>query len=308
MPPTDTSPGDVARVDACTDVHYVDTGMYDTPGYGAVYVLDGERPAVLDTGIGTHHDRVLDALDAVGIAREDLAAIVVSHVHLDHAGGAGFLAAACPNADVYVHEVGAPHLVDPADLVAGTKRAVGDQWRYYVEPEPVPEDRVVELVDGDAIDLGDRTLTAHHAPGHAPHQVVLEDDRDGFVHTADAAGIWVPALGEVHETSPPPNFDLETCLDDVETIRGCDPDVLLYPHFGPVAEDVDGVLDDYADTLTEWVARVREKRAELDDDEAVERYFAERTALDGVWPAHKAAEEVAMNVRGVLVALDRGLA
>jgi len=308
MPSISTSPGEVAHVDACTDVHYVDTGMYDTPGYGAVYVVDAERPAVLDTGIGTHHERVLDALDEVGIAREDLGAIVVSHVHLDHAGGAGFLADACPNADVYVHEIGAPHLVDPTDLVAGTKRAVGDQWRYYVEPEPVPGSRIVELADGDRIDLGDRTLTVHHAPGHAPHQVVLEDDRDGFVYTADAAGIWVPALGEVHETSPPPNFDLETCLDDIETIRALEPDVLLYPHFGPVADDVDGVLDDYADTLEGWVARVREKRAELDDDEAVERYFAERTSLDAVWPTHKAAEEVAMNVRGVLVALDREVA
>ncbi|MBP2250334.1 glyoxylase-like metal-dependent hydrolase (beta-lactamase superfamily II) [Halarchaeum solikamskense] len=308
MPQSGTSPGDGARVDACTDVHYVDTGMYDTPGYGAVYVVDAERPAVLDTGIGTHHERVLDALDEVGIARDDLGAIVVSHVHLDHAGGAGFLADACPNADVYVHEIGAPHLVDPADLVAGTKRAVGDQWRYYVDPEPVPESRIVELADGDRIDLGDRTLTAHHAPGHAPHQVVLEDDRDGFVHTADAAGIWVPALSEVHETSPPPNFELETCLDDVATIRERAPDVLLYPHFGPVADDVDGVLDEYATTLREWVARVREKRAELDDDEAVERYFAERTSLDEVWPAHKAEEEVAMNVRGVLVALDRRVA
>ncbi|WP_044957515.1 MBL fold metallo-hydrolase [Halarchaeum acidiphilum] len=300
------SPGDVATVESCTDVHYVDTGMYDTPGYGAVYVLDAERPAVLDTGIGTHHERVLDALDRVGIARADLDAIVCSHVHLDHAGGAGHLAEACPNADVYVHEIGAPHLVDPSDLVAGTKRAVGDQWRYYVDPEPVPEGRVVELADGDEIDLGDRTLTAHHAPGHAPHQVVLEDDRDGFVHAADAAGIWVPELGDVRETSPPPNFDLDDCLDDVATIRDLDPDVLLYPHFGPVSEGVDAVLDDYATTLTEWVDRVREKRAELDDDEAVESYFAERTDLDAVWPAHKAAEEVAMNVRGALVALDRG--
>ncbi|GGL28328.1 MBL fold hydrolase [Halarchaeum grantii] len=298
------SPGDVFAVDSCTDVHYVDTGMYDTAAYGAVYVVDSERPAVLDTGIGTHHERVLAALDAVGVAREDLAAIVVSHVHLDHAGGAGFLAAACPNADVYVHEYGARHLVDPERLVEGTKRAVGDQWRYYVEPEPVPEERVVELADGDEIDLGDRTLTAHHAPGHAPHQVVLEDDRDGFVHTADAAGIWVPDLGRVVETSPPPNFDLETCIDDVETIRVLDPEVLLYPHFGPGPGDVDGVLNEYEDVLTRWVGAVEEKRAELDSDEAVADYFAERTDVRTVWPEHKAEEETKMNVRGALRYLD----
>ncbi|QLC33171.1 MBL fold metallo-hydrolase [Halarchaeum sp. CBA1220] len=298
------SPGDVFAVDSCTDVHYVDTGMYDTAAYGAVYVVDAERPAVLDTGIGTHHERVLAALDEVGVAREELAAIVVSHVHLDHAGGAGFLAAACPNADVYVHEYGARHLVDPERLVEGTKRAVGDQWRYYVEPEPVPEERVVELADGDAVDLGDRTLTAHHAPGHAPHQVVLEDDRDGFVHTADAAGIWVPDLGRVVETSPPPNFDLETCIDDVEAIRMLDPEVLLYPHFGPGPEDVDGVLSEYEDVLTRWVGAVEEKRAELGSDEAVADHFAERTDVRAVWPEHKAEEETKMNVRGALRYLD----
>ncbi|WP_435100456.1 MBL fold metallo-hydrolase [Halarchaeum sp. P4] len=299
------APGDVEPVDSCTDVYYVDTGMYDTTAYGAVYVVDAERPAVLDTGIGTHHERVLDALDSVGVAREDLGAIVVSHVHLDHAGGAGFLAEACPNADVYAHEIGAPHLVDPERLVEGTKRAVGDQWRYYVEPEPVPEERVVELADGDDIDLGDRTLTAHHVPGHAPHQVVVRDDVDGFVHTADAAGIWVPELGEIKETSPPPNFDLEQCIDDVETIRGLDPEVLLYPHFGPGPGDVHGVLNDYEDVLTKWVDRVRLKRDDFEDDEALAEYFAERADTRKVWPDHKAVEETKMNVRGVLHYLER---
>ncbi|MEE6209641.1 MBL fold metallo-hydrolase [Salarchaeum sp. III] len=293
-------PGDVAAVDSCTDIYYVDTGMYDTAEYGAVYIVDAERPAIVDTGIGTNYERILDALDEVGIDREDVAVIAPTHVHLDHAGGAGLLAEACPNADVYVHELGARHLVDPSRLVAGTKNAVGDQWKFYVEPTPVPEERVVELADGDTIALGDRGLDVHHAPGHAPHQVVFHDDRDDAVFVADAAGIYVPALDRVRETSPPSNFDLEQCLDDVSTIRGLDPDTLLYPHFGPVADDVDDRLAGYADTLTEWVAAVEAKYAELGDAEAVQEYFAENADISAVWGSLKATEETAMNVRGVL--------
>ncbi|WP_440007779.1 MBL fold metallo-hydrolase [Halomicrococcus sp. SG-WS-1] len=297
--------GDVHEVTTggCEDLYYVDTGMYDTEAYGAVYVLDAERPAIVDTGIGTHYERILDALDEIGIAREDVAVIAPTHVHLDHAGGAGFLAEECPNADVYVHESGARHLVDPERLVEGTKRAVGNQWQFYVEPEPVPEDRVVELTDSDVIDLGDHQLRTIHAPGHAPHQVVFYDPANDALFTADAAGIWVPSVERIRETSPPPNFDLEACLDDVETIRELTPTTLLYPHFGPRPYS-DAAMDEYEDVLSSWVEAVAEKRAELGDDEAVIDHFVAEQEMSDVWGATKAEAETAMNVRGVLRYLD----
>ena len=300
MPSISTSPGEVAHVDACTDVHYVDTGMYDTPGYGAVYVVDAERPAVLDTGIGTHHERVLDALDEVGIAREDLGAIVVSHVHLDHAGGAGFLAEACPNAEVYVNEMGVPHLADPSRLVAGTKAAVGDMWTHYVEPKPVPEERMTALAGGDTVDLGDRGVDVVSVPGHAPHQVAFHDRREDALFVADAAGIYVPSHEGVRQTSPPPNFDLEQCLHDVETLQAREPSVLCYPR------RYEGeMLDEYSRVLSGWVETIGDVREELDDDEAVVDYFVERDGMASVWGEEKARGEAAMNVRGVLGYLDR---
>jgi glyoxylase-like metal-dependent hydrolase (beta-lactamase superfamily II) len=296
--------GDVQSVAACTDVHYVDTGMYDAPAYGAVYVLPGPRPAVVDTGIGTHRERVRAALRSVGVSPRDLAAIVLTHVHLDHAGGAGFLAAAAPDATVYAHEAGAPHLVDPARLVGGTKAAVGDMWAHYTEPRPVPEDRVVSLSDGDVVDLGSRTLTAHHAPGHAPHQVVFEEDRDGAVFVGDAAGIWVPSRETVAPTSPPPQFDLERCLADLETIRALEPSTLLYPHFGPGPADVDAVLDEYAATLSAWVDEVAAARAAAETDEAAVDALAADAPFADVWGPEKARAEVRLNARGALRALE----
>jgi glyoxylase-like metal-dependent hydrolase (beta-lactamase superfamily II) len=298
--------GDLREVTAgdCSDLYCLDTGMYDTDEYGAVYIYDSARPAIVDTGIGTHYERILDALDELDIAREDVAVIAPTHVHLDHAGGAGFLAEECPNAEVMIHEIGAPHLVDPSRLVEGTKAAVGDQWEFYVEPKPVPEDRVVELNAGDEINLGDHHLEVYHAPGHAPHQTIFYDRDDDAAFVADAAGIWVPAVETIRETSPPPNFDLDQCLADLETIRDLDPDVLLYPHFGPREYEPRG-MDEYADELTEWVETVEAKYEELGDAEAVEDHFAEQAEMVDLWGERKASEEARLNVRGVVTYLDR---
>jgi glyoxylase-like metal-dependent hydrolase (beta-lactamase superfamily II) len=301
--------GDVEAVEGVPGTHYVDTGMYDTPGYGAVYVIDAERSALVETGIGADRERVLDAIEAVGLSPADIEVIAVTHVHLDHAGGAGFLAADCPSATVYAHEIGAPHLTDPARLWEGTKAAVGGQIEYYVEPRPVPRERVVELADGDEIDLGDRLLRAHHAPGHAPHQVVFHDPGADAVFVGDAAGLYVPGRDTPYPTSPPPNFDLEAAVADTETIVDLDPERLLYTHFGPAGtdggSDPASLLAAYADRLQAWVDDVERAHEALGDEEAViEQLFAE-SDLDAVWGEKKARYETALNVRGVLRSLDR---
>jgi glyoxylase-like metal-dependent hydrolase (beta-lactamase superfamily II) len=302
----DMAIGDVSAVTVgdCTDLSFVDTGMYDTEAYGAVYLIDDDRPALVDTGIGTNHERVLDLVEEAGLDPEDIEVIALTHVHLDHAGGAGFLVEQCPNADVYVHSIGAPHVADPERLWAGTKSAVGDQIDFYTEPEPVPEERIVEIEGGDSIDLGDHALDVYHAPGHAPHQVVFHDPENDAVFTADAAGIYAPSREEVFPTSPPPNFDPEGCRTDIDTLREIDPEVLCYAHFGPA--EASDKLDRYADVLDSWVEAVAAKRAELDDDAVIDHFVAEADAERAVWGATKADAEVAMNVRGVLTALDRG--
>ncbi|SIR48987.1 Glyoxylase, beta-lactamase superfamily II [Haladaptatus litoreus] len=287
----------------CSDLYYLDTGMYDTEGYGAVYILDTDKPAIIDSGIGTNYERILDALDELDIAREDLQSIVLTHVHLDHAGGAGFIADECPNADVFIHEIGARHLVNPEYLVKGTKSAVGDQWEFYVEPKPVPEDRIVELTDGDVIECG-HELEATHAPGHAPHQLIFYDRENDAVFTGDAAGIWVPKIERIRETSPPSDFDLDTCLDDVETIREIAPTTLLYPHFGPRPYS-DEAMDEYGEVLSQWVAAVESRRAAADDDEAVIEHFVEEQEMNDVWGKRKAEAETVLNTRGVLHYLDQ---
>ena len=300
--------GDITEVTAgdCTDLYYLETGMYGTDEYTAVYLLDAERPALIETGIGTDYELIREAMAEVGIAPDDLEVIAPTHVHLDHAGGAGFLAADCPNAEVIAHEKGAPHLVDPARLWEGTKQAVGGQIEFYTEPRPVPKEQVRAVTDGDVIDLGNHELRVHHAPGHAPHHCVFEDPANDAVFTADAAGIYVPTLDQIEPTSPPPTFNVEQCLDDVDTLAAIDPDVLLYTHFGAV--EADGELREYKQVLSEWVDTVEQTRGSLEDDEAViDELVSQKLADDGLleaWGEKKLRAETRMNVRGVLGYLD----
>ena len=233
--------GDWFEVPGCTDLYYVDVGAYGIPEYGTVYVVDAERPAVVDTGLGRNREYVYDLLDHLEIDPEY---VVPTHVHLDHAGGAGYLAERYPDSTVLTPKRGVEHLVDPSRLVAGTKAAVEDQWKYYDEPVPVAEDRIRALEGGDEIHLGDRTLHVHHAPGHAPHHCFLHDDGDDVVFTADAAGIYVPETGTVRPTSPPAQFHLEKSLADADAIAAIDPEVLCYGHFGSRPFH-DGLMDEY---------------------------------------------------------------
>ncbi|MFB6146356.1 MAG: MBL fold metallo-hydrolase, partial [Halobacteriaceae archaeon] len=283
---------DLSPVPDSSDVYYLDTGMYDVSAYGSVYVVDAERPAVVDTGTGTNRDRIFDALDRLDVGGDDLAHVLPTHVHLDHAGGAGYLAAEYPGATVRTHERGVRHLVDPERLVAGTKAAVGDQWRYYVDPEPVPEDRIEGLGDGDVVDLGDRALHVTEAPGHAPHQVTFHDDGDDVLFAGDAAGIYSPDVDRMFPTSPPPQFGLEGCVDDLDRIREQAPDTLCFGHFGPAAYDP-ALLDEYETVLREWVARVEDVHAGTGDEaETVERLAGDPDP-DAVeaWGERKASDE-----------------
>jgi glyoxylase-like metal-dependent hydrolase (beta-lactamase superfamily II) len=285
-----------------TDLYYVDTVLYETPGYGSIYVFDAERPAIVETGTGYRHELILDAVEQAGLAPEDIEVIAVTHVHLDHAGGVSQLLEACPNADVYCYEAGAQFLTDPTNIWEGTKAVVGDRIEYYVEPDPVPESRLEPLGDGDIVDLGDHELRAHHAPGHAFHQAVFYDPVNDGVFTADAAGINSPTVGGLRYTSPPPGFDLETCLDDVAMLQDLDPAALYYSHFGDY-ETADN-LARYADILESWVDRVERLREELGDDEAVIETLADEAETEGTWESQHARGEERMNVKGVFHYLD----
>lgn len=260
----------------------IDTFMGGRERYTAGYLLDATEPTLIETGPGTSVEPVTRALERLGIAGDDLAHIVVTHIHLDHAGGAGAIAARFPRASVRVHERGVPHLADPARLVASTARVWGErEMRELFGPtQPVDADRLHPLQDEDVLDLGGRRLHVLDTPGHASHHVALVDSRTGVVFTGDALGIHVPDLPVLRPATPPPDFDLERYVASIERIRGRARSALLFAHFGPLT-DVAATCDLAIRRVTDWAQVVRDAMHETEDeDELADRL--ERAALDDI--------------------------
>jgi glyoxylase-like metal-dependent hydrolase (beta-lactamase superfamily II) len=260
-------------------VHAIDTQMGGYPGITAGYALLTDHPCLVETGAARSAPRVRDALAALGLGPRDLATVVVTHIHLDHAGGVGDVARMYPNAEIVVHERGARHLVDPAKLVASARRVYGEVMdEIFGDLLPTDAARVRPLDDRDTIDLGGgRTLTAYYSPGHAQHHVGLLDSASGDLYVGDAAGIYIPEKALVRPSTPPPEFDLPAALASLDRFRALQPTRLLFSHFGPV-DVVDETLEMSKEELRLWVELVQEARAsQLDLDHAV-ALIRERTA------------------------------
>jgi glyoxylase-like metal-dependent hydrolase (beta-lactamase superfamily II) len=248
---------------AVGDVHAVDPALLGTPGALTLYVVDAPEPAVVDTGSANSPPEIYDALDRLGIDRADVAHVLVSHVHLDHAGGAGHLAEELPNATFYVHEDGLAYLTDAAALSRlkrSVDRAMGVEDAYG-QPNLVPEERCSVVTGGERVDLGDRELELVDAPGHAPHHYAAYDPATEGLFSIDAAGMHL--AGEMRPTTPPPGFDLEANVETVRRLRALEPAVNFYGHVGPGGEDAVGELDRYEAMLPEWVQVVEDRRAEV---------------------------------------------
>ena len=303
---TEPSTSDV--VELGNDVFMIDTRMGGYEGITASYLIRGSKPCLIETGTARSAPVVLAQLAGLGIAPEDLATIVVTHIHLDHAGGVGDLAKLFPKAQVVVHEKGARHLADPAKLVASAHRVFGEAMdRLFGDLLPTPAERLTVLGDTGAIDLGDgRSLATFHNPGHASHHVGLYDTGTGDLYTGDAAGVYVPETAEVRPATPPPDFDLALTLNSLRLMRETRATRLLFSHYGPVT-DVAATLDASEAQLHYWVESVTRALGETTDlDHAIalvhERDRAERSAFysdAALVEKHEALSSTAANFLGV---------
>ena len=265
------SPREPTIRDVAPGIVLIDTRMADLDEFNAVYLLTGDEPTLVETGPAADAPVVLAALAQLGFDAGDLAHLVVTHIHLDHAGGAGTLLPHFPRADVWVHERGAPHLADPTKLVASTARAYGEERMraFFGDTAPVDRTRIRVVVDGDRIQLGDRSLTALHTPGHASHHVALHDDASGVVFTGEAIGSHLPWADGYRPALPPPEVDVEAALTSIEAIRACGATALMTSHFGPI-DDAEEGCERGAARIVEWSDAVRRRldaRPDADADE-----------------------------------------
>jgi glyoxylase-like metal-dependent hydrolase (beta-lactamase superfamily II) len=210
--------------------------------------------ALVDPGPESSLSTVIDALGG-----EQPRAILLTHIHLDHAAATGALVRRWPDLQVYVHERGAPHLIDPSKLLASAERLYGDNMeRLWGEIVPVPEANVHTLAGGESV-LGMRVA---YTPGHASHHVCYLHEESGTAFTGDVAACRIPPSNLVMPPTPPPDIDVEAWLDSIAIVEGWQPERLALTHFGAVEDDVPGYLATLRERLREEAELARENPRE----------------------------------------------
>ena len=247
----------------------LDTQHMGYAGTVGVYLLPGAAGtfALIESGPGSTLDTVLAGIQEAGFDPEKLTSVLVTHIHLDHAGAAGTLARRY-GAEVYVHENGAGHLLEPSRLLSSAGRIYGEQMtELWGEMESLPQNLVRPVRDGDTVEILGHRIGVLYTPGHASHHVsyVLNKTR---MFTGDAAGIRLPGASTVRPALPPPEVDLEDWHRSVQAMLQVEPEELLLTHFGPV-EDVAGHFRELEHQHQIWSESILDGVNAGEDDEAL---------------------------------------
>lgn len=262
-------------------IGYIDLTFQGLPRVIATAVLHGPDGVVLvDPGPSTSLPTLDRELAGAGFARSDVAAIFLTHIHLDHAGAVGTMVAAQPDLKIYVHEIGAPHLVDPAKLLASATRLYGDAMeQLWGEVRPVPRGALVSLTGGERIKAGGRMWDVAYTPGHASHHVSYFDPDSGVAFVGDAAGVKLVPNGVVMPPTPPPDVDLEAWRRSLTAIGAWNPATLFLTHFGP-SGPVAPHLAELEAQLTRVADLAQASLARDEDDHEREAWFSEEIRRD----------------------------
>jgi len=285
-------------------IETLDLGFQGTPETIASFLVVGPTgPVLVETGPGSTLPRLVEQLEERGFAPEDVQGVLVTHIHLDHAGGAGWWAQ--QGVPVYVHSAGAPHLIDPSKLLASAERIYGDRMDpLWGQTLPAPQENIIPVEDGDVIEVAGLRFRALSTPGHARHHHVYRLDDIGFM--GDALGILLPGRNWIDLPAPRPEFDLEAWKESLQRIRQQEFSTIYRTHFGEVGDVVEQI-DSFEQILIEAANLVRQMMAEgLERSSMVDRYQSEMRDLAtaaGLDQATAKAYEVAnprdMSVDGI---------
>ncbi|MDR0492624.1 MAG: MBL fold metallo-hydrolase [Nitrososphaerota archaeon] len=205
---------------------------------------------LIESGPTNSVHNLLSGMKELGIAPEAIEYVAVTHIHLDHGGGAGTLLKSLPNAKVLVHPRGAPHLIDPERLWSSSQSVLGYVSEVFGKPEPVSKDRIIPITAG-VFDLGDSgKLTVFETLGHASHNLSFQESFNNGVFPGDAAGTYLPECNVVVPTTPPP-FYLDSSLVSLDKLITLNPSALYFSHFGR-ADDAINRLNAYKTQLQLW--------------------------------------------------------
>ena len=257
---------------------YVDLRFLGRPGIIATAILHGARGvALVDPGPSTSLDNLREELQRKGFTVADVRQLLLTHIHLDHAGAAGSLVRENPAIDVFVHERGAPHMANPERLLKSAGRLYGqDMGPLWGEFLAVPAERLRVLKGGENITAGGRELQVAYTPGHASHHVAYFDRSSSVAFVGDTAGIRRTGGGYVMPPTPPPDIDLEAWRESEARILAWDPDTLFMTHFGPF-HGARLQFQQLRDNIEDWSRIVRRLLADesLDESQRQEAFVEE---------------------------------
>ena len=244
------------------------TVLIDTEAFGqkarvAAFVIASDSPVLIDTGYASSAGTVLSKVKSLGHNLTDFTHIILTHVHLDHAGATGILVREMSNAQVFVHERGVKHLIDPTRLVESARAVFEkEEFSQFGKVEPIEANRVTGVVDHQVLDLGQgHKLEMIWAPGHAPHELCILNKRTGALFTGDAVCTYYPYFKALTPTAPPPSFDLRQTMESLTQLKALKPRLLLTPHFGAV-EHAEEMLQRNIQRFSEWERLILEGHAE----------------------------------------------
>jgi glyoxylase-like metal-dependent hydrolase (beta-lactamase superfamily II) len=262
-------------------IDYIDLEFLGQTGIIASVILHSRAGvAIIDPGPSTTLPTLRAGLSEKGMAPADVRAILLTHIHLDHAGATGTLLEECPDATVFVHERGAPHLSDPSKLLVSASRLYGADMDYlWGEVRAVPANRLRVLGERDDLSIVGHELESAWTPGHASHHVSYFNRAASIAFVGDTAGICRPGGRIVLPPTPPPDIDLEAWQASTDRILGWNADVLFLTHFGP-QRSPRGHMQDLWVRMDDWSRRVRASLDTPGTDEARAAAFVDEVTAD----------------------------
>ena len=291
------------------NIHTIDLHYQNRPNTIAAYLVEGpDGPVLVECGPGSTLPTLIAGLAERGYQPQDIRHLLVTHIHLDHAGAAGWWAQ--QGTQVYVHTFGAPHLIDPRRLIASATRIYQDKMeQLWGDILPAPAEKVTAVTDGDKLEINGLTFTAVHTPGHATHHhlFLLKYLQETIAFTGDLAGVHIPGVNFVDLPAPPPEFHLETWLASIEKVQAMSLDAIYPTHFDRV--------DDWQGHFTKLIAllneaaefiRIRMEKG-LERDAILAEYYAWHMARakaadmpDKIFERYEVANPHHMSVDGIM--------
>lgn len=301
-------------------IRAIDTG-YTRPAMTASHLLvEKGRAAFVDTGPNSAVPRLMAALEAAGLAPADVDLVCLTHVHLDHAGGAGELMALLPNATAVLHPRGAPHMVDPSRLESGSRAVYGDEAfdAMYGRIRPIPEARIRIVADGEELRLAGRRLRFLHTEGHARHHYCIHDPAANIIFSGDSFGLsyreFDTDLGPfILPSTTPVQFDPDAALASIDRLMAAKPEAIFLTHFSRV-QDLSRLAEDLTGDIRAYTGFAARAAGEEDPEgwlrEAIrERLFARLDEHgcrpDPEWRSSILDTDIQLNAAGLMVWMQR---